>query len=91
VLLPYYGSDANEFSSAALPQLLAKNNVAMMTVSGAGYLRDTELVTLRELIKEVVGRSRFRPAGWCLEAFLREEQAQFVTLNSVFPEAAMRV
>jgi hypothetical protein len=62
VLLPYYGSDANEFSSAALPQLLAKNNVAMMTVSGAGYLRDTELVTLRELIKEVVGMVKI-PAG----------------------------
>jgi hypothetical protein len=54
VMLPYYGSDANEFSSAALPTLLAKKNVATMVVSAGGYLKDDELVTLRELIAEVV-------------------------------------
>jgi hypothetical protein len=50
VLLPYYGSDANEFSSAALPGLLAKSNVATMVVSGSGYLMNDDLTTLRGLI-----------------------------------------
>jgi hypothetical protein len=54
VLLPYYGSDANEFSSAALPALLAKRNVATMAVSANGYLMDDALVTLGGLIGEVV-------------------------------------
>jgi hypothetical protein len=54
VLLPYYGSDANEFSSVALPGLLAKKNVAMMVVSASGYLKDDDLVTLRGLIAEVI-------------------------------------
>lgn len=53
VLLPYYGSDANEFSSAALPTLLAKKNIATMVVSAAGYLTDGDLVTLGKLIAEV--------------------------------------
>jgi hypothetical protein len=53
VLLPYYGSDANEFSSAALPALLAKKKVATMAVSASGYLIDDDLVTLRGLIGEV--------------------------------------
>jgi hypothetical protein len=54
VMLPYYGSDANEFSSAALPGLLAKKNVATMVVSASGYLTDDDLVTLRGLVGEVV-------------------------------------
>jgi hypothetical protein len=55
VMLPYYGSDANEFSSAALPALLAKKNVATMVVSASGYMKDDELATLKRLIGEVVG------------------------------------
>jgi hypothetical protein len=62
VLLPYYGSDANEFSSAALPALLAKKNVATMAVSASGYLMDADLVTLTGLIGEVV-RELNIPAG----------------------------
>jgi hypothetical protein len=62
VMLPYYGSDANEFSSAALPGLLAMNNVATMVVSAAGYLTDDELVTLKALIGEVVQELNV-PAG----------------------------
>ena len=62
VLLPYYGSDANEFSSAALPALLAKKNVATMAVSASGYLMDDDLATLRALIEEVV-RELNIPAG----------------------------
>src|SRR5580704_8376132 len=54
VMLPYYGSDANEFSSAALPGLLANKNVATMVVSASGYLKDDELVTLKKLIEEVI-------------------------------------
>jgi hypothetical protein len=54
VLLPYYGSDANEFSSAALPALLAKKNVATMVVSASGYLADNDLATLHRLIGEVL-------------------------------------
>jgi hypothetical protein len=54
VLLPYYGSDANEFSSAALPALLAKKNVATMVVSASGYLMNDDLVSLKGLIGEVV-------------------------------------
>jgi hypothetical protein len=62
VMLPYYGSDANEFSSAALPGLLAKKNVATMVVSAGGYLMDNDLVTLRELIGKVVQELNI-PAG----------------------------
>lgn len=62
VLLPYYGSDANEFSSAALPVLLAKKNVATMAVSASGYLNDNDLVTLKGLIGEVV-QAQDIPAG----------------------------
>jgi hypothetical protein len=62
VLLPYYGSDANEFSSAALPKLLAEKNIATMAVSASGYLNDDDLVTLRELIGDVV-RELSIPAG----------------------------
>jgi hypothetical protein len=54
VMLPYYGSDANEFSSTALPTLLAKKNIATMVVSASGYMKDDELSTLKELIGEVV-------------------------------------
>ena len=54
VLLPYYGSDANEFSSAELPTLLARKGVATMVVAAAGYLTDDDLLTLRGLIGEVV-------------------------------------
>jgi hypothetical protein len=54
VMLPYYGSDANEFSSAALPTLLAKKDVATMVVSASGYMKDDELATLKRLIGEVV-------------------------------------
>ena len=54
VLLPYYGSDANEFSSAALPALLADKNVATMVVSSSGYLANDDLVTLNALIGEVI-------------------------------------
>ncbi len=62
VLLPYYGSDANEFSSAALPGLLAKKNVATMVVSASGYLNEDDLVTLRRLIGEAVQELNI-PAG----------------------------
>src|ERR1700691_6132079 len=54
VMLPYYGSDANEFSSAALPGLLAKKNIATMVVSASGYMRDDELATLKGLIGGVI-------------------------------------
>ena len=53
VLLPYYGSDANEFSSAELPTLLAKRGIHTMVVSAAGYLNDDDLFTLDKLIKGV--------------------------------------
>ena len=53
VLLPYYGSDANAFSSAALPTLLAKKNIATMAVSAAGYLKDDEVATLKGLVAQV--------------------------------------
>ena len=61
VMLPYYGSDANEFSSAALPGLLAKKNAATMVVSASGYLNDDDLVTLRGLIGEVVQELNIPP------------------------------
>jgi hypothetical protein len=54
VMLPYYGSDANEFSTATLPVLLAKKNVATLVVSASGYLMDDDLVTLKALIGEVL-------------------------------------
>lgn len=53
VLLPYYGSDANAFSSAELPTLLAKKNIATMTVSAGGYLKDDEVATLKGVITRV--------------------------------------
>jgi hypothetical protein len=62
VLLPYYGSNANEFSSAALPRLLVQKNVAVMAVSASGYLVDNDLVTLRGLIGDVVQALNI-PAG----------------------------
>jgi hypothetical protein len=62
VLLPYYGSDANEFATASLPGLLAKQNIATMVVSAAGYIGDDELDTLKDLISEVV-RVQKIPAG----------------------------
>ena len=61
VMLPYYGSDANEFSSAALPALLAKKNVATMIVSASGYLVDDDVLTLKELIGEVVRELNIPP------------------------------
>jgi hypothetical protein len=61
-MLPYYGSDANEFSSAALPGLLARKNVATIVVSASGYLVDDDLVTLNALIREVVQELKI-PAG----------------------------
>jgi len=62
VMLPYYGSDASEFSSAGLPGLLAKKNIATMVISSAGYLMDDDLLTLKGLIEEVV-RDLNIPAG----------------------------
>lgn len=62
VLLPYYGSNANEFSSADLPRLLVQKNVAVMAVSASGYLTDDDLVTLRGLIGEVVRKLNI-PSG----------------------------
>lgn len=64
VLLPYFGSDANAFSSAALPALLRKLNVMTMTVSASGYILDQtqELATLNSLITEVVREQKI-PLG----------------------------
>jgi hypothetical protein len=54
VVLPYFGSDATEFSDAKLPQLLSARGIATMVVSAGGYLQDSELVTLKALIGEAV-------------------------------------
>lgn len=62
VMLPYYGSDANEFSSAGLPGLLAKKNVATVVVSASGYLVDDDVVTLKAIVGEVVQELNI-PAG----------------------------
>jgi hypothetical protein len=62
VMLPYYGSDANEFSSAALPGLLAKKHIATMVVSASGYLVDDDVTTLKALIDEVIQKLNI-PAG----------------------------
>ncbi|MBI3475165.1 MAG: hypothetical protein HY010_05500 [Acidobacteria bacterium] len=62
VMLPYYGTDANEFSSAGLPGMLAKKNVATLVVSASGYLVDDDLVTLKAIIGEVVQELKL-PAG----------------------------
>ena len=62
VMLPYYGSDANEFSAAGLPGLLAKKNVATLVVSASGYLIDDDLVTLKVLIEDAVHELNI-PAG----------------------------
>jgi poly(3-hydroxybutyrate) depolymerase len=64
VLLPYFGSDANAFSSAALPELLRKLNVMTMTVSASGYIlgQTQELATLNSLITEVVHEQKI-PLG----------------------------
>jgi hypothetical protein len=62
ILLPYYGSDANEFSSAMLPDLLAKKNIATMVVSASGYLRDDDVATLKALVSEVAQQLNV-PAG----------------------------
>jgi hypothetical protein len=61
VMLPYYGSNANEFSSAALPGLLANKGLATMVVSASGYLKDDELVTLKKLIEEVIQELNIPP------------------------------
>jgi predicted esterase len=63
VLLPYFGSDANAFSSAALPELIRKQNVMTMTVSASGYILDQnqELTTLTNLITEVVHEQKIPP------------------------------
>jgi poly(3-hydroxybutyrate) depolymerase len=63
VLLPYFGSDANAFSSAALPELLRKQNVMTMTVSASGYILDQnqELTTLNNLITVVVHEQKIPP------------------------------
>jgi hypothetical protein len=63
VLLPYFGSDANEFSSAALPELLRKQDVMTMTVSASGYIldQDQELTTLNSLITEVIHEQKIPP------------------------------
>ena len=53
VLLPYYGADANEFNSARLPQLLAKQGIATVVVSAAGYLFDDDLESLHALLSQV--------------------------------------
>lgn len=60
VMLPYYGSDANEFSTSRLPGLLAKKNVATVVVSASGYLIDDDLVTLKALIEEVAQELNLR-------------------------------
>lgn len=62
VMLPYYGSDANEFSSASLPGLLAKKHIATMVVSASGYLVDDDVTTLKALIDEVIQKLNI-PAG----------------------------
>jgi hypothetical protein len=62
-MLPYYGADANEFSSAALPGLLAKKNVATLVVSASGYLVDDDLVTLKALIGEVIQELNISAGG----------------------------
>ena len=62
VMLPYYGSDANEFSSAALPGLLAKKHIATMVVSASGYLVDDDVTTVKALIDEVIQKLNI-PAG----------------------------
>lgn len=63
VLLPYFGSDANAFSSAALPELLRKQNVMTMTVSASGYIlnQEQELTTLNNLIMVVVHEEKIPP------------------------------
>jgi hypothetical protein len=53
ILLPYFGADANAFSTAKLPRLLLIKNVATMAVSAAGYLKDDEVLTLKGLIEQV--------------------------------------
>jgi hypothetical protein len=63
VLLPYFGSDANEFQSAKLPELLAKKNVATMAVSAAGYIGDDDLATVKALIGEVEGELKIGAGG----------------------------
>jgi hypothetical protein len=63
VLLPYFGSDANEFSSATLPELLRKQNIMTMTVSAGGYIenQNQELRTLNDLITAVVHEQKIPP------------------------------
>ena len=63
VLLPYFGSDANEFQSAKLPELLAAKNVATMAVSAAGYIGDDDLATLKALIGEVESELKIPVGG----------------------------
>jgi hypothetical protein len=61
VLLPYYGADANEFNSARLPQLLAKQGITTVVVSAAGYLFDDDLESLYGLIAEVAKANQIPP------------------------------
>jgi hypothetical protein len=63
VMLPYYGSDANEFSSAALPALLANKRIATMVVSASGYLKEGDLKTLEGLVGEVAGELKVPSGG----------------------------
>ena len=62
VLLPYYGADANEFNSARLPLLLAKQGIITVAVSAAGYLFDDDLKTLQGVLSEVAQANRI-PSG----------------------------
>ena len=61
VLLPYYGADANEFNSARLPQLLAKQGITTVVVSAAGYLFDDDLESLYSLLSEVAQANQIPP------------------------------
>ena len=61
VLLPYYGADANEFNSARLPLLLAKQGIITVAVSAAGYLFDDDLKTLQGVLSEVAQANRIPP------------------------------
>ena len=61
VLLPYYGADANEFNSARLPQLLAKQGITTVVVSAAGYLFDDDLESLYGLLSDVAQANQIPP------------------------------
>ncbi len=61
VLLPYYGADANEFNSARLPQLLAKQGITTVVVSAAGYLFDDDLESLHGLLSAIAQANQIPP------------------------------